>query len=467
MAGENPNLIVRVAANIEALKQDLTEGKQAIAATTTAMRELAGSTDAVEVAAKHTAPEVHNLRSALTSFDGVLSAMGVNIGAEVRGMLELGDAAGKTFSQLGLIATAGLAAGAALAGWKIGRLVADFFDLDKAIGSATAKMLGWGDLIGQETAAKQDTINKAIRDGAAANVTYAEAFAFLTAKQKEQTAGIKEHAKELADDAVFLKALAAEQHRWGLIMEELNTAGANWFKTLQGVDGEVVAAVKFYLEAGVSQHTLAEAYALTAVQVRAVATAMSEEHAMAKILMDFNTTAAANQAALDARAMASIEAKTQKLRDATAQAIAFNEAFLATELKTALAQDAINAAGGVDTSVLHSGQRGPGVNQGGQIPFGGVGTRTDFSNTFALGAAVPRRASGGPVSGGQSYVVGERGPELFTPGSSGGITANGGGTTVNVYITHPLGTPDQIVRVVGPAVMQALKNSGTRLPVGT
>jgi hypothetical protein len=42
------------------------------------------------------------------------------------------------------------------------------------------------------------------------------------------------------------------------------------------------------------------------------------------------------------------------------------------------------------------------------------------------------RASGGPVMGGQSYIVGERGPELFTPSSSGNITPNNqlGGSTI-------------------------------------
>jgi len=42
------------------------------------------------------------------------------------------------------------------------------------------------------------------------------------------------------------------------------------------------------------------------------------------------------------------------------------------------------------------------------------------------------RAEGGPVSRGKSYIVGERGPEMFTPGSSGMITPNhelGGGST--------------------------------------
>ncbi len=47
------------------------------------------------------------------------------------------------------------------------------------------------------------------------------------------------------------------------------------------------------------------------------------------------------------------------------------------------------------------------------------------------------RADGGPVKGGNSYLVGERGPEMFSPGVSGMITPNhalGGGTTVIVNV---------------------------------
>lgn len=46
----------------------------------------------------------------------------------------------------------------------------------------------------------------------------------------------------------------------------------------------------------------------------------------------------------------------------------------------------------------------------------------------ALGAitGLPGRATGGPVSPGAAYVVGERGPELFVPTTSGGIVASGG-----------------------------------------
>jgi phage-related minor tail protein len=45
------------------------------------------------------------------------------------------------------------------------------------------------------------------------------------------------------------------------------------------------------------------------------------------------------------------------------------------------------------------------------------------------------RANGGPVSPGKSYMVGERGPEMFVPSGKGSIVANrdlGGGTVINI-----------------------------------
>lgn len=48
------------------------------------------------------------------------------------------------------------------------------------------------------------------------------------------------------------------------------------------------------------------------------------------------------------------------------------------------------------------------------------------------------RALGGPVMGGKSYIVGESGPELFTPSTTGSITRNSdlqGGAPVNVNFT--------------------------------
>jgi len=72
------------------------------------------------------------------------------------------------------------------------------------------------------------------------------------------------------------------------------------------------------------------------------------------------------------------------------------------------------------------------------------------------------RAAGGPVMGGSSYLVGERGPELFTPSSSGNITANGamGGNTITVNVNG--GDPNSIVR----ALQQYVRQSGP-VPLNT
>ena len=54
------------------------------------------------------------------------------------------------------------------------------------------------------------------------------------------------------------------------------------------------------------------------------------------------------------------------------------------------------------------------------------------------------KAGGGPVSAGMTYLIGERGPELFSPGASGTIIPNhalgGGGANLTVNI---IGAPSQ------------------------
>jgi hypothetical protein len=58
--------------------------------------------------------------------------------------------------------------------------------------------------------------------------------------------------------------------------------------------------------------------------------------------------------------------------------------------------------------------------------------------TPSLSNSSKKRAVGGPVSAMDSYMVGERGPELFTPGAGGFVTPNnrlGGGSSTNINIT--------------------------------
>lgn len=73
------------------------------------------------------------------------------------------------------------------------------------------------------------------------------------------------------------------------------------------------------------------------------------------------------------------------------------------------------------------------------------------------GAAIPglggARAEGGPVQGGRSYLVGEDGPELFTPSKSGTITPNGGapaGATPDVHVqVVNVTSEDQVPQAIG------------------
>jgi len=60
-----------------------------------------------------------------------------------------------------------------------------------------------------------------------------------------------------------------------------------------------------------------------------------------------------------------------------------------------------------------------------------------YAEGFSLPQIIPGKATGGPVTGGMPYIVGERGPELFVPGRSGSIVPNnqlGGGENVSVVV---------------------------------
>lgn len=101
-----------------------------------------------------------------------------------------------------------------------------------------------------------------------------------------------------------------------------------------------------------------------------------------------------------------------------------------------------------------------------QFGAGGGGFSGIFSSLFG-----GFRASGGPVSAGRAYVVGERGPELLIPGTAGTVVPNGAGSTVNVfnYGSEPVRTEDNGTRgidvFVGSSVSRAASR-GMMAPLG-
>lgn len=105
--------------------------------------------------------------------------------------------------------------------------------------------------------------------------------------------------------------------------------------------------------------------------------------------------------------------------------------------------------------------------------FGGGFDQSGFALTEASNAAelnkslaggLQFRASGGPVSAGQPYVVGEQGPELFVPGASGSVVPNnaraasplsGGTATVLVSIEASDYFDGRVLAVTGPVIASA------------
>lgn len=68
----------------------------------------------------------------------------------------------------------------------------------------------------------------------------------------------------------------------------------------------------------------------------------------------------------------------------------------------------------------------------------------------------PGRATGGPVSQGRAYVVGERGPELFVPNAAGRIETGGRGGGHDVRVAISVQTP-------APSDPQVLRQSSRQL----
>ena len=98
--------------------------------------------------------------------------------------------------------------------------------------------------------------------------------------------------------------------------------------------------------------------------------------------------------------------------------------------------------------------------------FGSGSGSSSLVDSFAsfLGSAFGgARAMGGPVSAGRAYLVGERGPELFMPGSSGRVIANGaGGAVININMPAGSNVDRSTASQIGAAVARQLSIANRR-----
>lgn len=109
-----------------------------------------------------------------------------------------------------------------------------------------------------------------------------------------------------------------------------------------------------------------------------------------------------------------------------------------------------------------------GFGGGEAAPSGPIMAPTHGSNSNVV-PLVKGQAKGGPVNRGQAYLVGERGPEIFRPSSSGEIIPNkslaggGGGVTVNQTFSFNVAgnadasTVEEIRRVMRDEVQRAFR----------
>jgi len=581
----NPDLVVRVAANIEALKAEMAAASATVKSTTATI-ETFGHTAGVEMKGATTATE--GWSSMLGTASGVLSTLGISLsagalvsfakevfaaadeltklhdttGISVEGLQRFqvaGDDAGNSIDELtsavvkmeDKLVSGDKSAAGALA--KLGLSFADlkgftpenqFIAISDAIrlipdpaervnvaidlfGKQGANVLptlvrGFDDLKGATVGMSKETI-KALDDagdafgklwraakggGGEALGAFWKAFTLapVTDSLDDATAAANKAApafKGLAvpglpeDLAALERELTADAHAtmaFNTAMLELDAAGKGWFRTLETIDGETVEAIKYYLDAGVSQSSLATAYGLTAFQIKAVSTAMAEELAMAKVLADFTKTAAAHQDVLDAKAMKGVADKIVANQQASEAAAKFNADFLKGALDSALAQDKLNATVGQLPETIKtipptlSAAEQAFESFKGVVVAGTMEMEHALSNAELLQAQFNRgeffmlgfssapagaaaslnnsghRASGGPVSAGQSYTVGERGPETLTMGASSGFITphGGGGLTVNLTVNGSVLTEHALVQAVKAGIMADAMSQGFR-----
>lgn len=95
--------------------------------------------------------------------------------------------------------------------------------------------------------------------------------------------------------------------------------------------------------------------------------------------------------------------------------------------------------------------------------FGAAGTGFGGSIGGLFGSVFGgARAGGGPVSPNKSFLVGENGPELFSPGVAGRITPNGGGAgamTLNLHFDVGLESVENKIRELTPPIAVAVQRA--------
>ena len=118
-----------------------------------------------------------------------------------------------------------------------------------------------------------------------------------------------------------------------------------------------------------------------------------------------------------------------------------------------LRRTAVNMLDAIAMQALKSGLGGGGSGLGG----GGVGGLLGMGGLLGAVFGLPGRATGGPVSPGRGYMVGENGPEMFVPTSAGRVEPAASAAPRDVRIAITVSSP------AGSSGAQALERSSRQV----
>ena len=461
----------------------------------------------LERAGTGTANAVGTFADSLSVADKTLAQAGIHIGPQIQAMRELSAAVGKTVTEFGLLNSTVAMAAAFKQGWDIGRMIADWLDLDEKIGNATASLLGWGDVAAQRAGASMDVLNRATQIAGRTITDFNEALQIIkrsndamsssltggaerwrqwtTEIQKLRDRGdLAEIDKELKNGTSTIKQLSVEYgisaealqyysnrakensailEKWHAneaaalektrkAQEELNQLGGGWRKTLETIAPATAAVVTQYLAMGGSLDTIATAQKLTLVQVQALDKAWKEQTATLVAQEPALGTLEQFYAGL---APAITEAgKAQQFFD---QQLVASLATITEEVAPAIEKlettfkSVTEAArpGGVGSGVITPGGT---INTGGiSFPAGGVTLEQAFQNYSArFGGNAPL----GMIGGGPA-------PDFLSWALKMGYAQQG--VTNNINLNGVLGTDDPqtrdlVKRLVGDAFADTMRN---------
>jgi hypothetical protein len=305
-------------------------------------------------------------------------------------------------------------------------------------------------------------------------------------KKATQNSGVRQLLQEFIDNIPALAATTDEIRTNTDLLSELNTQYIELQDTLQAAQSpygqltETQRVRNTLLREGLS---LESSYAQEVMKQAAAVDALQQQVRLATQLQDVWRGVGSAMGEAMTTGVASVVDGTQSAQQVFAQflqSVAQTLANVAQEMiATYVAIGLAKAFAGLGSSSPFSGNAsignggGFGSFSGGAFGSGGVGDLPGLGGAGALStpglySGLSFRATGGPVTSGSPYIVGERGPELFVPGRSGSIVPNnrlaaGGDTNVVVNVDASGSKVEgndqqgnQLGRVIAAAVQQEL-----------